>query len=68
MGFNSAFKGLIVKYGRVTYRVSGEGAQSLLNENNSGEGLTLSCQRGEYGELLIMPVNGRWDLTRLLKG
>ena len=24
--------------------------------------------RTEYGELLIMPVDGRWDLTRRLKG
>jgi hypothetical protein len=22
----------------------------------------------EYGELLIMPANGKWDLTRRLKG
>jgi len=28
----------------------------------------LSCQRGEYGELLIMPANGRWDLIRRLRG
>jgi len=28
----------------------------------------LPCQRGEYGELLIMPANGRRDLTRRLKG
>ena len=27
---------------------------------------TLSSQRGEYGELLIMPSNGRWDLIRRL--
>jgi len=28
------------------------------------------CQslRGEYGELLIMPADGRWHLTRHLKG
>ena len=25
-------------------------------------------KRGEYGELLIMPADGRWDLTRRLKG
>ena len=25
-------------------------------------------QRGEYGELLIMPANGRWELIRRLKG
>jgi len=25
-------------------------------------------ERGEYGELLIMPANGRWYLTRRLKG
>jgi len=23
---------------------------------------------GVYGELLIMPTDGRWDLTRCLKG
>jgi hypothetical protein len=23
---------------------------------------------GEYGELLIIPADGRWDLTRRLKG
>jgi hypothetical protein len=30
--------------------------------------LTLSCQRGEYSELLIMPANGKWDLIQRLKG
>ena len=29
--------------------------------------LALSWKRGEYGELLIMPANGRWDLIRPLK-
>jgi hypothetical protein len=28
----------------------------------------LSCERGENGELLIMPANSRWDLIRVLKG
>jgi len=26
----------------------------------------LSCYRGENGELLIMPANGRWDLIQRL--
>jgi hypothetical protein len=30
--------------------------------------LTLTCQCGEYGELMIMSVNGRWDLIWHLKG
>jgi len=30
--------------------------------------LTLTLKRGEYGELIIMPANGRWDLTGSLKG
>jgi len=28
----------------------------------------LPRQRGEYGELLIMTADSRWDLTRRLKG
>jgi len=28
-----------------------------------GEIEPLTRQRGEYGELLIMPADGRWDLT-----
>ena len=35
----------------------------LLNNLN----LTISWKRGEYGEILIMPANGRWDLIRRLK-
>jgi len=35
----------------------------LLNNLN----LTLILKTGEYGELLIMPENGRWDLIRRLK-
>jgi len=30
--------------------------------------LTLSCERGESGELLIMPANSRCDLIQRLKG
>jgi len=30
--------------------------------------LTLILLSGEYGEPLIMPANGRWDLIRGLKG
>jgi hypothetical protein len=29
--------------------------------------LTLILLRGEYGELLIMPAHGIWDLTQCLK-
>ena len=35
----------------------------LLNNLN----LTLILKTGEYGDLLIMPANGRWDLIRRLK-
>jgi hypothetical protein len=28
----------------------------------------LSCRCGKYGELLIMPTDGKWDLIRSLKG
>jgi len=35
----------------------------LLNNLN----LTLILKRGEYGELLIMTANGRWDLIQHLK-
>jgi hypothetical protein len=26
------------------------------------------AKHGEYGELLIMPADGRWELTQHLKG
>ena len=29
--------------------------------------LPLSWKRGEYGKLLILPANGRWDLIRRLE-
>jgi hypothetical protein len=39
---------------------------SLRAERRIVKRYPLSCQRGEYGELLIMPADGRWDLTRRL--
>jgi hypothetical protein len=30
--------------------------------------ILLYSSSGEYGELLIMPENNRWDLTQCLKG